>query len=204
MSNENLSLNVQKREGLGKGSCRKLRVKKLVPGVFYDAKGDNIPVAVEEMALSKLYHKTGSSTMFTLNIEGEERPSLIWKIQNHPLKKRIVHVDFFGVELGKEMRLSVPVEIQGSPKGVKEGGILEVYREQIEIICLPRDIPHSIIIDVSDMGVNQTVHVADVVMPEGVRALFEENFAVLGVTIPAEQSLEPNTGAEEGAEGEAE
>ena len=186
---ETQSLAVKTRAGLGKGANRKLRADDMVPGIYYDAKGVNIPVMVEHMPLQKLYSKTASAHVFDLLIESdagqETRPSLIWKLQYHPTKSKITHVDFYGVDLTKEIRVHIPVVVTGKAKGMVTGGTLEIYRETIEITCLPLAIPDKVVIDITPLDVNQHVKVAEVTLPEGVKAVYDDNFAILGVLLPS-------------------
>ncbi|KUG28023.1 lsu ribosomal protein l25p [hydrocarbon metagenome] len=188
---EQLSLAVKPRATKGKGACRRLRVENLVPGIFYDSKGTNIPVMVAELPLTKLREKTGSSHVFDLVIEGEDgtqtRPSLMWNVQRHPTKPRITHVDFYGVDLEKVIRVSVPVVVTGKAKGVVLGGKLEVFRDMIEVECLPLSIPDKVTIDVTALGTNENVVVSDLVLPEGVKAVYDDNYAVVGVVFEAEE-----------------
>lgn len=189
------SLAVKTRAGLGKGACRKLRAQDLVPGVYYDTKGVNIPVMVEHLPLQKLYSKTASAHVFDLLIESdgsqETKPSLVWKVVHHPTKPRITHVDFYGVDLTKEIEVFVPVEVVGKSKGQVKGGLLEIYRETIEIICLPLAIPDKVVIDITNLDINENIQIADVVLPEGVKAVYDNNYAVLGVlTAVAETAAE--------------
>ncbi|MFZ5810902.1 MAG: 50S ribosomal protein L25/general stress protein Ctc [Thermodesulfobacteriota bacterium] len=188
---EQLSLAVKPRSGRKKGACRRLRAANLVPGIFYDSKGTNIPVLVDELPLTKLQQKTGSSHVFDLVIESESgtetRPSLIWNLQRHPFKPRITHVDFYGVDLNKLIRVSVPVVVTGKAKGVVLGGKLEVFRDMIEVECLPLSIPDKVVIDVTALEPNENVAVADLTLPEGVKAVYDDNFAVVGVVYEAEE-----------------
>ncbi|OLN30681.1 LSU ribosomal protein L25p [Desulfovibrio sp. DV] len=189
------SLAVKTRAGLGKGACRKLRAQDLVPGVYYDTKGANIPVMVEHLPLQKLYSKTASAHVFDLLIESdggqETKPSLVWKVVHHPTKPRITHVDFYGVDLTKEIEVFVPVEVVGKAKGQVKGGLLEIYRETIEIVCLPMAIPDKVVIDITDIDINENVHIADVTLPEGVKAVYDKNYAVVGIlTAVAETPVE--------------
>ena len=189
------SLAVKTRAGLGKGACRKLRAQDLVPGVYYDTKGTNIPVMVEHLPLQKLYSKTASAHVFDLLIESdggqETKPSLVWKVVHHPTKPRITHVDFYGVDLTKEIEVFVPVEVVGKAKGQVKGGLLEIYRETIEIVCLPMAIPDKVVIDITNIDINENVHIADVTLPEGVKAVYDKNYAVVGIlTAVAETPVE--------------
>ncbi len=188
---EQLSLAVKPRSAKGKGACRRMRVESLVPGIFYDSKGTNIPVMVSELPLTKLREKTGSSHVFDLVIEAEDgpqtRPSLIWNVQRHPTKPRITHVDFYGVDLDKVIRVSVPVVVTGKAKGVVLGGKLEIFRDMIEVECLPLSVPDQVTIDVTPLDPNENISVADLVLPDGVKAVFDDDYAVVGVVYETEE-----------------
>jgi large subunit ribosomal protein L25 len=195
---EQLSLTVTTRSVKGKGACRRLRGESLIPGIFYDSKGTNIPVQVAELPLDKLRQRTGSSHVFDLVIESESgtetRPSLIWSLQRHPFKPRVTHVDFYGVDLDKLIRVFVPIVVTGKAKGVVLGGKLEIFRDTLEVECLPLAIPDNVVIDVTALDVNENVSVAAVVLSEGVKAVYDANFAVVGVVYETEE--EETAGAE--------
>lgn len=190
------SLSVKARAGLGKGANRKLRAKDMVPGIYYDSTGINIPVMVEHLPLQKLYAKTSSAHVFHLHIEGEDgketKPSLVWQVQNHPTKSRITHVDFYGVDLDKPIHVHIPVEVTGKAKGQVLGGVLDLHRDSIEVSSLPLAIPDKVVIDITDLDINESVQVADLQLPEGVQAVYEDNYAVLSIVIP-EAEPEPST-----------
>jgi large subunit ribosomal protein L25 len=204
---ELLKLNVQERTELGKGPNRRLRAAGLVPGIYYDAKGANIPVKVEMVPLQKAYAAVGNAQVFELVLErggkSETMPALLWRVRNEPVKGVPEHVDFFGVDLTKELKVAVHFEITGSSKGVKLGGVLEQYRDSIEVVCKPMDIPESIVIDITEMDIMDSVHIEDVAFPEGVTPIFDENYAVLSVTAIQEDAGEEEEG-EEAAEVAAE
>lgn len=190
---DQITITVQKREATGKGPMRELHRKGIVPGVYY-AKGENIMIQVEPLPLNKAYAKAGNSQLVYLKIEGEEtRPALIKELVRHPFKTEITHVDFFGVDLKKSVRVRVPVETVGKPKGVIMGGKLTVYRDGLDIECLPTSIPDKITLDVSGLDVGDSIHIASIEMPAGVQALYDENFAVVGLVAPSTE--------EDGAEG---
>ena len=183
---EQLTLAVQKRTARGKGPGCRSRVAGMVPGVYYNPKGENIPLLADGKALRKLYETAGSSQLITLCIEGdgatEKKPALIWEIQHHPYKKQMLHIDFFGADITKELRMEVPLEFVGESPAIKSNqGILQVHREFVEVICLPTNIPQSIVLDISGLDVNQSIHIADVQLPQGVRIHYEENYALAGV-----------------------
>jgi large subunit ribosomal protein L25 len=196
-----LKLNVQERTELGKGPNRRLRATGMVPGIYYDAKGANIPVKVQMVPLQKAFAAVGNSQVFELVLERggkvESMPAMMWRLRNEPVKGVPEHVDFFGVDLSKEIKVAVPFEVVGESKGIKLGGMLEQYREHIEVICKPMDIPESIVIDITELDIMDHVHIEDVTFPEGVTPIFEENYAVLAVLAMQEEEEEEG---EEGAE----
>jgi large subunit ribosomal protein L25 len=196
---QQMILEVQTRKGTGKGANRRLRMQGLVPGVFYDGTGRNVPVQISRVPLEKVYSKVKSSMVFELEINdggtAEKKPVLIRDVHFHPVKSRIDHVDFYGVDLTHELRIQVPLVVVGKPKGLIDGGVLNVYRDTIEVSCMPSAIPEAINIDVSGLGINQNINIKDVAMPEGVKAIYDESFAIVGVSAPS--------GEEEKATGEA-
>lgn len=179
------TLTVQKRNGFGKGPNRRLRTKSLIPGVFYTAKGENIPVQAQTLPLEKMYGEVGRTTVFNLEIEEDGRkstyPAMIWDIQYHPYKKAFTHIDFYGVELDKPVKVNVPVEFVGVSRGVKLGGRLETYREQVQLVSKPLNMPKKITVDITDLDINKTVYVADLELPDGVSAAYDNNFAIVSV-----------------------
>lgn len=182
---ELLQMSVEKREATGKGPNRRLRAQGLVPCVYYDGAGNNFTVQIPELALEKAYEKLGSTQVFEMSFAGsdEKHPALFWKILRHPVKGHLMHVDFYGVDLTKVLRVDVPLEIQGTPRGVKlQGGVLEVYRDHVTVECLPMSIPESIVIDVSNLGINQNIHVSQLPIPGHLKVLFDDDFAVVGVS----------------------
>ena len=179
------TLSVQKREGCGKGPSGRLRAEKLIPGVFYTASGENISVQAPALPLEKIYGEMGHTTVFNLEIEDNGQktmhPVLIWQVQFHPYKRAFTHIDFYGVDLDKEVTVDVPVEFVGTSRGVKLGGRLETYREMVRLCSKPLTMPQKITVDVTDMGINDTVTVSDLKLPENVRAVFDQNYALVSV-----------------------
>jgi len=197
MSNEN-QLSVEKRVKLGKGPVRRVRAEGFVPGIYYDAKGENVPVMVKAVPLAKLYEKVGKAHVFTLKIEGEgqtmEKPAFIWQVSRHALKNQITHVDFYGVDLNKTVRVMVDIALTGKAPGLVLGGVLQVFRDKIELECLPLDIPQNITIDVSTMNINDTVSITEVPLPLGVKAIYDDNFAVVGMIPPTSEEGDEEEG----------
>jgi large subunit ribosomal protein L25 len=179
------SLQLTPREERGKGPCARLRSNGLVPGVFYNSKGENISFTVDNLALGKTFEKVRYSKMLELHIEidgqVQKRNALFKKLVTHPVKRRYDHVDFIGIDLDKEVQVTIPVEATGRAKGVVLGGKLEIIQERVMVRCLPTNIPDSIVVDVTDLDIADKVFVDQLVLPEGVKAVFDRNFVVLAI-----------------------
>ncbi|EPR31498.1 50S ribosomal protein L25 [Alkalidesulfovibrio alkalitolerans DSM 16529] len=185
---EQVNLIASARSIKGKTASKAIRGQELVPGIYYNGRGENIMLQVPALALTKAYEKVGLSHVLTLKIEQDgvtaEKPSLIRELKRHPYKRQIMHVDFLGIDLDKKIRVEIPVRITGKCKGVVLGGQLTVFREHLTIECLPLNVPNSIVIDVTEMEIGQNLQVADVKTPEGVGLVYDENFSVVGVLAP--------------------
>jgi large subunit ribosomal protein L25 len=179
------SLQLTHRAERGKGPCARLRSNGLVPGVFYNSKGENITFTVDNMALGKAFEKVRYSKMIELvfDVEGkvEKRNALFKKLVSHPVKRRYDHVDFIGIDLDKEVQVTIPVEAVGRAKGVVLGGKLEILKERVVVRCLPTMIPDSVVVDVTEVNIGEKIFVDQLVLPEGVTAVFDRNYPVLTV-----------------------
>ena len=178
-------LGVSSRKNIGKGPNRRCHVNGDVPGVFYDTKGINIPVTVSSRDLQKLCDHVGSTRVFTLEIDEDGQKhtheAMLWKLERHPFIKRFQHVDFFGVDPNKEIKVKIPIEFTGTSRGVKLGGKLEVYRRHILLVAKPHDLPAKLTIDISDMDVADVFHANDIPLPPNTRRMDASNFAVVTV-----------------------
>ena len=197
---DRLKISAQVREKIGKNANRQLRASGMTPAVFYTSGGTTVPLQVNEAALNKLYGSAGRTTVFDLEIDNKGQKtthaSLVWDAEYYPTKNRFQHVDFYGVDLNKELKIRVPLEFVGTAKGTKLGGKLEVYREQIYILSKPATLPKKITVNIADLDVGQGLRVQDLAMPEGVRASFDTNFAILTVTVPGAGKGEGEDAAE--------
>jgi large subunit ribosomal protein L25 len=184
----------------GKNANRRLRAQGLTPAVFYNAAGLNIPLQVKEAALVKLVAAAGRTTVFDLEVEENGvrslYPCLLWDTEYYPTKKRLQHADFYGVDLDRELKVRVPLEFIGTAKGTKLGGALEVYREQIEVLSKPASLPQKIQVEIADLDLGQGLRIADLQMPEGVRAQYDDNYLLVMVITP---SGDKETGEEAGS-----
>lgn len=192
-----LTLTAEKREQTGKGVARRLRAAGSVPGIFYNEQGETMPLQVNAKELRKVYNSVGRTTVFnvTINCAGKtfESPALFWDVDYHPTKNLFQHIDILGVNLEKPIKIKVPLVFVGVAKGAKLGGKLETYREIIEVSAKPLDLPKKVEVNITDMGINSTIHIKDLALPEGVTAQFDTNYAIISCTMG-------KGGAQEGAD----
>jgi large subunit ribosomal protein L25 len=157
----------ESRDSRGKNEARRLRAKGSVPAVVYGGKTGPVSVAVSPKDLTKILNsKAGHNTIFNLNLAGSDStPVMIVDWQFDPIKDSLLHADLKRIDLTERMTVTVPVVTQGDPKGVKlQGGVYEVVNREIEIECLPNDIPEQFVINVTDLVIGDTVRASDIPM----------------------------------------
>lgn len=207
---ENLSLKVEPRSEVGKVAVRRLRRSGHIPGVVYGIH-DSTPVTVDPRELEKILSShAGANAVFQLDVHGEkkmDRPVLIKDLQRDPMKDNIVHADFLEIRMDQKIKVEVPFSFVGESKGVKMGGVLSVLLRELEIECLPNAIPDEIEVDISDIDMNDVLHVRDVKLPSEVDLVTEEEDPIVTVVAPVEEEEEEPEAAEgeevAAAEGEA-
>jgi large subunit ribosomal protein L25 len=153
------------RDTFGKNEARRTRRGGRVPAVLYGEGKDATPIAVEPKALLKILHsESGANTLIALKLAGAgDTRVLVKEYQLDPITHHVLHADFYKIAMDKMLRLTIPVIVKGEPKGVKQqGGILEFIRREIEIECLPADIPEHVEVDVSELMLHQGVRVRDI------------------------------------------
>ncbi|MDP2958003.1 MAG: 50S ribosomal protein L25/general stress protein Ctc [Longimicrobiales bacterium] len=182
------SLNAKKREGSGKGVARKLRQAGQVPAVLYGKGMESVSLSIDAVEAGHLFAAISvENTIIELQVEGEtsSHQTLVREIQAHPFKKELVHVDFLRLQMDVEVDVEVPVELDGTPVGVKtHGGILEHMVQELPVRCLPSNIPEAIRVDVTGLDLDQSIHVRDLKLPEGVVATVEGDRLVCIVAAP--------------------
>jgi len=201
---KDITIAAEPRSTRGKNEARRLRVAGSVPSVVYGVKGDAVPVAVNPKELVKiLKSKSGHNTIFNLDIQGvENTPVMIVDWQLDPIKDSMLHADLRRVDLTKELTVLVPVHTHGDPKGVKvQGGIHEIITREIEIECLPDDIPEEFIVDVTELLIGQSVRAADIPLT-GSMKLVSPGDAVISHVVSLKAEAAPAEGAEGGKEPE--
>ncbi len=162
---KDLKVAAQTRDSRGKNEARRLRVKGFVPAVVYGGTGEPAPVSVDPKEINKILNsRTGHNTIFHLSITGgEDTPVMIVDWQHEPIKESLLHVDLKRIDLSQRITVKVPVVTVGDPKGVKlQGGIHEIITREIEIECLPNDIPEQFEVNVADLSIGQSIRAGDI------------------------------------------
>jgi large subunit ribosomal protein L25 len=171
---KDITVAAETRESRGKNEARRLRVKGSMPAVVYGGEAGPAPVAVNPKDLNKILHsKTGHNTIFNLSIGGKETvPVMVVDWQHDPIKENLLHVDLKRIDLTKRIAVKVPVVTQGDPKGVKlQGGIHEIITREIEIECLPDEIPEEFVVNVAELMIGQSVRASEIALSGSVKLL---------------------------------
>lgn len=182
-----LKLKAQTRTGAGRPVARKLRREGIVPASICAKGQDSLNVQVDKKEISKLLaNATSEHVLVELEIEGSEnRLALIQEVQHHPVRRDVMHVDFHAVRADEKLHALVPIEAVGEPNGVKNfGGVMEIAIHELDVECLPKDLPEIIHVDVSNLNVGEAIHVRDLQLPAGVVAKANGDLTVIAVAAP--------------------
>ncbi len=182
-----------------KGQVRRLRAEGKLPAVIYDRHGKSRSILLDGAEFAKAVSGVSESTILKLIIDGKSTEAFIKDRQLNWLKGTLLHVDFFEVEQDQAIRARVSIHLLGSPIGVREGGILEAPVHEVEVECLPRDLPGKIEVDVSGLGANHSIHVRDISLPN-VRILNSGDQVVALVKFAKIEAAPVVEAVEEGAE----
>ncbi len=198
-----VDLHARPRAGRGKGYRNRLKQNGLIPAVLYGKEVGSLPIEVETRAVQDIMAKTGRNALIRLKVEPEKGrakkyDAIIKDVDTHPYRNEFFHVDFHQISMKEELTASVHLKLTGSAPGVTAGGRLEQLIRQVEVTCLPRDIPEHIEVDISGLNIGDAVHVFDLKVPEGVR--FETGGDVTVVTLVAPHREEEKAPAEAGEE----
>src|SRR5262250_1376936 len=179
------------RESRGKNEARRTRADGKVPAVLYgiagSGKAESTAIAVEPKALTRILHsEAGANTLISLKLAGAgDTRVLVKDFQLDPITHEVLHADFYRVAMDKLLQVTIPVQVTGEPKGVKQqGGILEHIRREIEIECLPADIPESIVVDVSELMLHQGIRVRDIATSPKWKPLSDAELMLVHVIMP--------------------
>ncbi len=204
---QRLALDVQVRREVGKSAARKLRARGLVPGVLYGRGIEPLPIAVDLRALeATLQAAAGGHVLLDLTVreDGQVRGELamVQEVQREVLSRRLLHVDLHRVSLTEKVYTRLPVVVRGEAPGVREGGILEVLRHEVEVSGLPAELPDHLELDVSRLTLGHSLHVRDLKVPEGVTVLTPADETVVTILAPAVLPEEAPAGEEAPAQPE--
>jgi large subunit ribosomal protein L25 len=196
-----IKFNVKPRTTKGNGAARALRREGHAPAVLYGAKSDPVMLSVNSHDMDLLL-KTASigQTLLSVQIEGDDAPktAIIKEMQRNVLTGEILHVDFYEVDMNRKIRVQIPIATTGKCKGVELGGILQIIRREVEVLCYPNQIPDEIVVDITDIDVGESFHVEELPLAEGIEIPHEANFTLL--TVQAAKAAEEEVEEEEGEE----
>ena len=203
-----ITLKAQKREGTGKGVARKLRQEGRVPAVLYGRELGTMHLSLDTHEAENLFHSISTeNTIVGLKVEGvgELFQTLVREIQSHPFKSSLIHVDFLRIQAGVAVDVEVPLRLIGDPIGVKNsGGVLEQVLNELPVKCIPSKIPEFIEVDVSELDINDSLHVYDLELEEDINITVDEERTICAVAIPkvVEEAVVEEDELLEGDEGE--
>jgi len=189
---QRIELSVEPREA-GKGNSRSLRSERKVPAVIYGA-GENANIWIKEGDVVRYNVRAYENALFDLKsseAKANGKVVLIKQVVVHPVNRRPEHVDFFALDLTKTVRVNVEVRLEGKPAGLADGGFLNVVTRQVEVECLPTNIPEFVIADVSELGVGDTLHVSGLQVAEGVRIVTGAEQTLATVSVLEEEAATP-------------
>ena len=195
----NISLQAQARKTGKKSDIKNLRKDGFIPAIIYGEGKEGKMISLQEIDFMKNYSKSiGKLVFFDVNVENESYLTILKDKQVHPVSRKIVHIDFQEIHKGKEITVNIPIRYVGEAPGTKSGGILEVLYRDLEVVCLPKDIPDDIEIDISNLNLGDAIHVADIDLGN-LQTKVSDDTPVISVQIPRsiKEDEEEETEAEE-------
>jgi large subunit ribosomal protein L25 len=191
-------LNARTRTETGKGAAKRLRAAKRLPAVMYDGAGKSVMIDIDEKEFSKLFHLITESTLIDVKLDASrDIIAFVKDVQYDIIADKVNHIDFYEVDPAKTLRTKILLKLSGSPEGVRMGGVLETGTTEIEVECLPKNLPERIIVDVSNLELNHSIHVKDLKVGEGVKILTDSHNTV--ATLKFTKSETPAAAAAEAA-----
>ena len=185
---ESFVLEAKKRDLLKKEASKRYRKEGQIPAVMYGHK-ENANILIDNKVFSKMYSKLTRATLIDLKIEGVDHKVLIKDYDKNQLKDQFIHIDFYEIDTTRPIRVTIPVDIQGSPIGLKDHGIMEKHLTSIEVSCLAKDIVPSFVANIENLGLNQSFHVKDLKLDSKLYKLItSEDDVIARVSLPAKEA----------------
>jgi large subunit ribosomal protein L25 len=184
-----ITIQCEKRDIFGKNASRRLRREGKVPAVLYGGDGPNAHLVVQKKDLfGILRSESGENTIFKTSYQSETKDAMIKELQTDPVTDEILHIDLIMISMDKAVRVSVPVVLVGEAVGVKtEGGFIDLITREIEVECLPGDIPEHIEVDISDLHLHQSVKIGEMAFPKGVESVADLQTVVVLIDVPTKE-----------------
>ena len=205
---ELIELKTNIRTTTGNGPARRLRQAGQIPAVLYGPETESVLLSVNISDIDRVLKK-GRIGQALLNLvipnngETSTKTAMVKELQLHPVSRNFLHIDFYEVAMDRKIMVNVPVTTTGKAKGVEIGGILQVIRRELEVQCLPLDVPESIEIDITDLDIGDSIHVGDISLQSEIEFLGGENITVVTIVSPKIEEEEEELVEEEEEEGEA-
>ncbi len=202
---ELIELNANIRTTVGNGPARRLRQSGQLPAVLYGPGAETVLLSVNISDFDQVLKKRSvGQLLLNLVIQDSEtytRSAMVKELQTHPVSRDFLHVDFYEIAMDRKIRVKVPIVTTGMAKGVELGGVLQIVRREIEVLCLPFEVPESFEIDIADLDIGDSIHVRDISQEGEIEFLEDENFTVVTLLVPKiEEEEEPIEEEEEEAE----
>ena len=188
-----MMIKAEKRDALGKNANRRLRKQGIIPAVHYGEKVTSVPLALNKKDIVLIMKSdTRENTIFKVGFDGDVRDAMIKDLQVDPATDELIHADLIQIALDKLIRITIPIVPKGEAAGVKtEGGFVDFITREVEVECLPKDIPDRIDIDISGLRLHQSFKVENVQAPEGVRFISEPGTVLVMISLPHKEEEFP-------------
>lgn len=189
----------EKRQGLGSNAARRLRAQGFIPAVLYGESMESRPLVLSKKDIVQILRlETGENTIFKVAVDADQYDAMIKDLQVDPVTDELLHADLIRISMDKPVQVTVPIVHRGEPVGVKtEGGFIDFVTREVEVECLPRDIPENLSIDIGELHVNQSYKVENMAIPAGVRVISEPGTVLVLVSMPHKEEEFPGEKPEE-------
>jgi len=195
----NIVVKSEKREGLGKNAARRLRMQGFIPAVLYGEAKESVPLVLKKKDILQIMKlESRENTIFKVIHDSEECDAMIKELQTDPTTDKLLHADLIRISLDKPIRVTVPIVHSGEPFGVKtEGGFVDFVTREIEVECLPREIPESLGIDISGLHIHQSFKVENMTTPPGIKIISDPGTVLVLISLPHKEEEFPGEKPEE-------